>query len=290
VSVTLTNDCGTLTEVFPVPAEDRRVPDLALNAALIDCGLPSAPGPAPRTEGLPAGPPGPLALRTSEPDRFATEELAAVKAALAGAERETRRGPVFERPPEADALACAAPCRFGALEAGQAYHDVFLCCANGNYTAQTRVDHPVTARGGGFPQNVIFGGAGGSPGTSDLAFFVHDFALMYQNPIGGRACLFDPPDTAAEPAGVGIEQEWTVQPDPDVELILRREVVAFGTGENDSGVRLTLGIENTSASRRVVRHRSALADRLSERRRRRSALRDGRLRSALRSGGARRGA
>jgi len=254
VTVTLSNDCGTLTQTFPVLVEDRRAPDLVLGAAVVDCGTGDAFAPLRPTPGLTLGTaePQPLVLRTEDPDPLRDLDRAAFKPTLASAEGPLRRGPIFERPPEADAIGCATPCEFGTLTAEQPWYDVFLNCSTGAYTARTGADHPVTVEAGDLRQNVIFGGAGGSPGTSDIAFFVHDFGLMYQDPGGGSACLFDPADTPAEPASVGIEQEWIVQPDPDVELVLRQEIVAFGTSETNSGVRLTLGIENSSSSRQIV--------------------------------------
>jgi hypothetical protein len=90
---------------------------------------------------------------------------------------------------------------------------------------------------------------GGST-SSDVTLRVHDNAVTFIDPPGGSACVFDPADTASEPASVGIEAEWTL--DPGIAglapLVLREEVVAFGTGVLDSGVRLTLGVTNPPAS------------------------------------------
>lgn len=254
VTVTLTNDCGTLTQDFPVLAEDRRAPDLLLSALAADCAGGDGLAPIARPRPLLARrePARPLLDRLEEPDPGRDLARALAKPPLIEEASPPLRGPGLERPPEADALACVTPCEIGTITAGQPWYEVFVDCGIGTYTARTGPSHPVTAQAGGVGQNVIFGGATGSPGTSDIAFFVHDFNFMYQNPAGGRACAFDPPDTPGEPDSTGIEQEWTVQPDPDVELVLRQEVVAFGTSESDSGVRLTLGITNSSSSAQSV--------------------------------------
>ena len=159
--------------------------------------------------------------------------------------------PIFEDPldpPEPDALSCGAPCSAGVLSRTHPYYDIFVNCASGAFTARTGVLHSVTAAALGAPQNVIYGGSGGGPGTSDVTFFVHDTGSQYTNPAGGLACEFDPPDTLNEPNSVGIEQEWQVTPTPGMDLIFRQEMVAFGDTEANSGVRLTLEIANAPTS------------------------------------------
>ena len=256
VTVTLTNDCGTITQDFSVLAEDRRAPDLSLFAVAADCGGGDAiaPRPSPRPVLARREPARPLLDRLEEPDPGRDLARALEKPALVEGLAPPVRGPGLERPPEVEELGCATPCDAfgGGLSVEHPWYDVFLRCDNGNYTARTGASHPVTAEAGGFGQNVIFGGANGAPGTSDVAFKVHDFDVVYQNPSGGRACTFNPPDTPAEPASEGIEQEWTVEPAPGVTLVLRQEIVAFGTSESDSGVRLTLGIANDAGSSQAV--------------------------------------
>lgn len=148
---------------------------------------------------------------------------------------------------EPDALGCPSPCATGVVEARHPFYDVYLSCDTGAFTARTGANHSVTALAGG-PQNVIFGGANGGPGTSDISWRFHDQGLTLTNPGGGGACIFDPPDTAVEPNSIGIEQEWTTSPAAGITCTLRQEIVAFGTTEADSGVRLTLATSNSSAS------------------------------------------
>jgi hypothetical protein len=157
------------------------------------------------------------------------------------------RDPRFFRPPTADAIGCATPCTSGVLEADNPFYDVFISCSEGSFTARTGASHSVTIDSGA-RQNVIFGGAGGGPGTSDIGWFVHTTGTFYDEPTGGRACAFDPADTAGEPDSIGLEQEWTVTPGAGVTLTLRQEVVAFGDTEESSGIRLTLGARNDATS------------------------------------------
>lgn len=181
---------------------------------------------------------------------WAPADLAAFKEAFTQASiaEGQRRAELPDRDLDETAdVSCATPCRTGVQQATHPYYDVFLDCNNGAFTARTGASHSVTALAGS-PQNVIFGGAGGGPGTSDISFRVHDNGTTYLDPPGGATCPFDPPDTAMEPASTGIESEWRVSPMPGVELVLREEIVAFGTNESDSGVRLTLGVTNSATS------------------------------------------
>jgi hypothetical protein len=150
-------------------------------------------------------------------------------------------------PPAPAAVTCGAPCTVGTLEADNPFYEVFVDCGGGSYTARTGDLHSVTTSSGS-KQNVIFAGASGSPGTSDMALRVHDVGVTYQDPPGGSSCVFDPPDTPAEPGSIGLETEWTVSPMSGVTLVLRQEVVAFGDTEENSGVRLTLGATNLPGS------------------------------------------
>jgi hypothetical protein len=169
-------------------------------------------------------------------------------AKLATVERGRPLEPGELSPPQADALGCATPCASGNISAAHPYYDVYLSCGNGAFTARTGASHSVTAAAGGIPQNVIFGGGGGAPGTSDIAFFVHDTGTQYTNPAGAAACVFDPPDTLAEPMSVGLEQEWSLTNSPGMDLTFRQELVAFGSTEENSGVRMTLSITNRPSS------------------------------------------
>lgn len=263
VTVTMTNDCGSETRTVPVLVEDRRAPDLILSASVAECGtglLGSQPKRASRTAAATpvpdradqSGPvrlgPAPLELRDVAAHREAG--LAKAEAAFGGDLRRVRE-PGLPELPRSDALGCGTPCTAGVLEASHPFYDVFLSCSDGSFTARTGDQHPVTVDSG-FKQNVIYAGAGGSPGTSDIAFRIHDLDLTYQDPFGGEACPFDPPDTEAEPNSVGLEAEWQVEAAPGVVLTLREEIVAFGTTEADSGIRLSLGIANDRGSDRGV--------------------------------------
>lgn len=130
--------------------------------------------------------------------------------------------------------------------------------ATGAYSAGTGPSNPVTLETGA-SQNVIFGGADGSASTSSLALFDHDSgALLHASGgvfdtggqgsdtgLGGSTygtCAFDPPDTDGEVDSVGIETEWALE-----QVTWRHEVVSFGTGEADAGVRLTQAVTNHGA-------------------------------------------
>ncbi len=175
-------------------------------------------------------------------------KLHAVEAPSSFDERDV---PGLVLPDHPNALGCAAPCATGTLGQTHPFYDVYLSCANGAFTARTGASHSVTALTGA-PQNVIFGGAGASPGTSDISWRFHDQAITYNSPTGGQACVFDPPDTAMEPNSIGLEQEWTVSPAPGITCTLRQEIVAFGTVESNAGVRLTLSTTNMASSSQDV--------------------------------------
>ena len=255
VSVSVRNSCGTATQVFDYDLRDRTAPDLTLTAAP-GCNPPPAPAPEPAPEPAPTRAKslhsGTLpAQRVPTPEMLAAGELKTNALAAREGRLLPPTFPGLHRPPEAQALGCATPCDYGVLEADGLQYDVFLQCEDGSFSARTGANHPVTIASG-FPQNVIYGGASASPGTSDIAFMFHDVGLMYQDPTGGRACVFDPPDTPGEPNSVGIELEWDVVPDAGLAVTLREEIVAFGTDETNSGVRLTLGATNSAGSTRAA--------------------------------------
>ena len=196
---------------------------------------------------LPAAADPPARIDDAPPVSTGTDPLAKLHDARAfeGLREVDLPGTVL--PPRVEALSCGSPATFGTLTATNPYYDVFMAAGTGAFTARTGRAHSVTALAGS-PQNVIFGGAAGGPGTSDVTWYFHDSGTAYLSPAGGAACLFDPPDTAMEPASVGIEQEWTVSPSPGITCTLREEIVAFGTTEADSGVRLTLATTNSAGS------------------------------------------
>lgn len=258
VNVTVTNACGTDSGVLTYNLEDRAGPVLTPTAERVSCATSTAL-PTRRitpTEVMAAIAPADIEDLLSEPDPDVVREALAAKL---GAHPKNvvvldRTVPGLVSPPSTMALSCGAPCTgFTTLQANNLYYDVFLDCDDGDFTAGTGVAHSVTIAAGS-RQNVIFGGAGGGPGTSDPSWYVHDTGDHYLNPTGGRACLFDPADTAAEPASVGIEAEWLRNPTglPGVTLRLREEIVAFGDSEANSGVRLTLGATNLLSSTQAV--------------------------------------
>lgn len=275
VSVVVTNDCGMASRSISYLLEDLRGPDLTCFAEPCFDGPPApdaapAPGPeagpvlqafaetawAPRTGS--AEPVEPTVvdfdavreILLSEADPGAAREALAAKLDMMPSRIVIRdeRDPGLFRPPTADALGCATPCLTGTITQSHPFYDVFLSCADGSFTARTGAVHSVTV-GSGSPQNVIFGGAGGNPGTSDVSWFVHDSGDHFLDPTGGEACTFDPADTATEPNNLGLEMEWEgITPLPGVELTLREEIVAFGDLESNSGIRLTLGATSSPSS------------------------------------------
>jgi cysteine-rich repeat protein len=170
--------------------------------------------------------------------------------------QEGTRGPVysatdprFQRRDPNKALSCATPCTSGTLtETTNLYYNVAVDCANGAFTARTGTDHP-----DGMHLNVIFGGDTLSTGTSDITFHVHNTADNYLDPIDGQTCAFDPPDTGFEPASYGLESEWIRTPMTGLDLVLREELVAFGDAPENSGIRMTLCVENMAWSTETAR-------------------------------------
>jgi hypothetical protein len=194
-----------------------------------------------------------IELALSTPDAVRARELVASKLGMSvdSVRVFDTRDARLLRPPGAASIGCPSPCTSGTLEADNPYYEVFVGCGGGAFSARTGNLHSVTVSSGA-KQNVIFGGAAGSVGTSDITFHVHETGDNYIDPVGGEACIFDPPDTGVEPDSIGIEQEWTRTPIAGVNLTLRQEVVAFGDTEDNSGIRLTLGATNEPASTQPV--------------------------------------
>lgn len=279
VTVTVTNECGSVTESIVFTLEDRAGPSLVAIAEAAPCRpftimrIDAPPRRAPRSPGVapPAALPDPgRALADVEPRRMPSTapDLAVIREALHSspdpraveeslarklgvAAKSIRvvdsRDPGFFRPPNAEALGCSTPCTGGRLsQLTNDYYDVFLNCADGAFTARTGRLHPVTlANFPPSPENVIFGGQSGFPGTSDVTFHVFETGDNFLDPSGGRTCLFTPTSSPFEPAAAGIESEWTRALANGTSLTLREEIVAFGDTPANSGIRLTLGAANT---------------------------------------------
>ena len=163
-------------------------------------------------------------------------------------ERLARRPPLRlpgSGPVTPSALGCGMPCDSGQLVAANPFLEVLLECDTGLFGVRTGASHPATIAAGA-QQDLLFDAAFGNAAGGRTAVFVHgDDALL--DPPGGRtACPFDPPDTADEPQSAGLEQEWTVIAPGGAELLVRHELVAFGSGPDDAGVRFTLRVENVS--------------------------------------------
>jgi hypothetical protein len=150
-----------------------------------------------------------------------------------------------------NALSCATPCTEGILEIQGDQFDAFVDCAIGTFTVRTGRSHPHTlvARE---RQSLLFAGVAGDPRGANNTWHLHGDDLDITDPLGGMACVFDPPDTPNEPNSLGLEVEWTVPIVAGLDLVLREEIVVFGTNETDGGVRLTLGAANPSSSIRNV--------------------------------------
>ncbi|MEM7246358.1 MAG: hypothetical protein AAF533_13495 [Acidobacteriota bacterium] len=262
VTALVTNACGSVGDSFVVTVEDRLGPDIVVDAFLMECsrllarppglGLPtgetSLNGPArvdhgPRQHGLEADGEGEIA------DLDYLEEKRRVDAREA--ELAEERLSELDPPDIPMALGCGSPCTTGTAEAIHPFYDVFINCNDGSFTARTGALHPVTVSSGAM-QNVIFGGAGGGSTTSDAGWYIHDTGTFFNDPMGAAVCVFDPPDTAAEPNSIGLEAEWTVSPADGINLVLREEMVAFGTTPENSGIRMSLGIANDPGSMRTI--------------------------------------
>jgi hypothetical protein len=249
VVVTVENECGATTALLTHVVLDLQAPDLTLSAVPAACagGLMGAP-----VEG------DHLALATALSGRPAV-----VPTGIDGGDRgeldlpeapgldPARRRPGLDLPPEPAALSCATPCTSGILEIDHPFYELYVDCPTGSYTARTGSGHPITLDAGA-PQSVIYCAPTPQPYGSDAAWFVHELLRTFQDTPGGQACAFDPPDTPAEPDSLGIEVEWIVEPEPNLKLLLREEVVTFGTTEADSGIRLTPAATTLLGSPRSV--------------------------------------
>jgi hypothetical protein len=239
VFATISNACGTQSATLAYELADLRGPDLSCDLQEVACRrraqlVPFSADAAPR----------PLAARARAVELPASIDLRTAGVLPAGGRHAVTRRPGAAAP---DALTCPLPCTRGTLEADSAFYEVFVDCADGSFTARTGPSHPVTLSSGR-KQNVIFGGDRGSPGSSDVAFHVHDTVTTYVDPPAGRACIFDPPDTPGEPDSIGLEVDWNVAPSAGRDLLLREEIVAFGSDAGSSGIRLTLGVTNLATS------------------------------------------
>ena len=132
----------------------------------------------------------------------------------------------------------------GLAEADGAMLDGLVRRADGALTIRTGARHPATLALG-VPRDVLAGGALGRP-TSSVSWRVFDATgrSVVLRPTAPRA-------TILEPGAVRIE--WTASPWPGLTLELAEEVAAFGTTMADSGVRITLEVRNTEASRTAAR-------------------------------------
>ena len=254
VTVTVTNECGTQTTSITYHLEDRAGPAVAGIAQAVSCGAPFAAGTGhPRTNADRRY--APVDRRVIESTMFASpdpreiEDLLAAKLGVSSASVRVIDSsvPGVIRPPHAMALSCGTPCTGAVLQANNPYYEVFVNCSNGAFTARTGPSHDVTIASGS-AQNVIFGGAGGGPGTSDITFHVHETGDNFLDPTGGSACLFTPPFNPSEPDAAGIEVEWTRALAGGRNITMREEMVAFGDTMDNSGIRLTLGATNSAGS------------------------------------------
>ena len=268
VTVTVSNECGSQTQVLTYTLQDRAGPTLTPSADAGGClQSGSASNAATTTSAAPGSGADATPIRRAfdisrdelQHILLQSSDTAIVRSALAaklGVMPDRimvvdGRDPLFFRPPTADALSCPTPCTFGNIGVNNSFYDVFLTCGDGSFTARTGASHSVTTSSGS-KQNVIFGGSGGSPGTSDVTFYIHTTNTEYLQPSGGQACSFDPADTPSEQNSLGVEEEWRESPGAGIDLRLREEIVSFGATEPDSGVRLTLGIQNLPSSTRSV--------------------------------------
>jgi hypothetical protein len=272
VTVKVSNECGEDTTSFTFTLGDARAPNIVCSAVEKACDPVT-----PANVGANAYRVAPVSLATgaaaSQGSRSALEKLNSVprpelaRLLMGARSTEAARRAIADRlavpprfvsvrdePPRrrvqaltATGLGCATPCTSGNLSASHPYYDVFLACASGAFSARTGASHSVTLMAG-TRQNVIFGGSSGSTGTSDITLRVHNNDTSFLNPPNGAACPFDPPDTPAEPASVGVEAEWQIAPLEGLALTLREEVVAFGATEDTSGVRLTMTVTNAPSS------------------------------------------
>jgi hypothetical protein len=165
---------------------------------------------------------------------------------------------LYARPAQA-ALSCATPCTASFESTDGAFYSLYVSCESGAYSAATGASHSSTTAAGS-PQNVIYGGSSQSAGTSQLSFYLHGSSEHFSTSANGTlpadatsvtptgVCVFDPPDTAAEPSSTGIEAEFTVTTAGGEVLTWRHEVVTFGDTEEESGIRLTQTLTRDGAA------------------------------------------
>jgi hypothetical protein len=245
VSVTVSNDCGTATETFTYTLGDAAGPNIECSAVEVPCTA-TSPGAATSAAASVSSRRGEIAgallgSASTEEARRAIAAMLDVSPSNVAVSDSTTSSALLSQ-----GLSCATPCTSGKLKAAHPFYDVYLGCGRGAFTARTGAAHSVTQVEG--PQNVIYGGAAESPGTSDITLHVHNTNTNFLDPPGGQACVFDPPDTFAEPNNVGVEQEWSFNPMSGLNLTLREEIVAFGSTEPNSGVRLSLSVTNAPTS------------------------------------------
>jgi hypothetical protein len=142
-----------------------------------------------------------------------------------------------------EALSCASPCTGSTTleDPTNPFYTALINCDTGAFTAATGPSHPA-----GAGVAVVYGGDTAWAGTSDLTIYVHNTDTAYLDPPGGQACVFDPPNTAAEPQSHGIEAEWTIAATADLTVAVREEIVAFGDAPANAGVRFTVCVTNPS--------------------------------------------
>lgn len=152
-------------------------------------------------------------------------------------------------------LSCANTCVSGVLTQTGSFYDVFVDCSDGAYSVATGASHPATSAGGS-PQNVIYGGSTGSPGTSSLGLYIYgtnehfssgnETGALTVTPLG--TCAFNPTDTVAEVVSQGLETEWLITDSTGNQYVWRHEVVTFGDTATNAGARLTQSVTTAAAA------------------------------------------
>lgn len=151
-------------------------------------------------------------------------------------------------------LSCATPCTAGTLSQSGNYYDIFVDCSTGAYSAATGSSHPATIASG-LTQNVIYGGSGGTTGTSSLGLFLYSTNEHFSSDAETGAvtvtatgsCLFDPPDLPTERASLGVETEYLITDSQGNQYTWRHEVVTFGDTDTNAGTRLTQSVTTPAA-------------------------------------------
>lgn len=166
---------------------------------------------------------------------------------LLQAQRRASRPSLGASGGHAEAVSCGAPCEAGTLTLDHVFHDILLDCETGAFGIRTGASHPATIAAGA-KQDLLFDAAFDNAAGGRTAIYAHEDAAFFDDPGGRQACSFDPPDTAEEPNSLGVEQEWTITPAMGLDLLVRHELVAFGSDPGDSGVRMSLTVTNTAAA------------------------------------------